>query len=176
MKRVLCFPIVILVSVFFTCQAQKTEEYKNWWNVVDKKNQSFQNGKINFDYSYRRKDSVDFKQKPYTCFFSKEITYQKKGRKVHPKFNIFDMKDSIQYIYDLNCLATINHKTKTFELDTSHYVTYYPYNPFSIFLPDMVYYYLENRFVFTGYYFDKQTIQIDSSIVFSYLRDRKSVV
>jgi len=164
----LCVSIAIFVSMFFTCQAQ-SDEYKQWWNVVDKKNQNLSNGKIDVDYFYRRKDTIDFVQKQYICYFSKEITYQKKSRKVRTKVNVFDMKDSMQYVYDLNCLATINHKKKTFELDTLPY-TYHPYYPFAYFLPNMINHYIENWRVFAGYNFDKQTVQIDSSIVFSYLR------
>ena len=166
MKKVLCLSIVMFISVFFTCHAQ-SDEYKQWWSIVNQKNESLQNGKIDVDYFYRKKDSTDFVQKPYTCYFSKEITYQKKSREVRTKFNVFDTKDSMQYIYDLNCLVTINHKKKTFELDTPRHA-YYPFSHIFYFLPNMVNHYIENWRAFTGYNFDNHILNIDSSITFSY--------
>ncbi len=143
MKKLLCFSIVILINVLYICQAQ-SDDYTKWWKIVNEKSESFQNGKIEFNYSYRKKDSINFLEKPFTLIFSKEITYQKKIRKVSKKFNAFNEKDSIQYICNSNCLVTIYHKTKTFELDTlgNYYSRYYYF--YSI--PRMANYYLENRF------------------------------
>ena len=166
MKKVFCLSIVMFVSVFFTCHAQ-SDEYKQWWDVVKQKNQSLLNGKIDVDYSYRKKDSVDFVQKSYLCYFSKEIDYQKKRRIVDAKYNVLSMKDSMQYIYDLKSLTAINHKTKTFEIDSfyhSFYVSLYNF-------PEMIGYFLENRYTFFMYDFYKHTVQINSSIVFSFLKE-----
>ena len=167
MKKLLCLSVVIVLSMFI-CQAQqnKSDEYKNRWKIVEQKNESFQNGKIEFDYSYRRKDSTDFITKSYTLFYSKEISYKKKWRNVQKKFNAFDMKDSIQYIYNSDILVTINHKKKTCEIDSSGFAKYYAH-----FLPRMGNYYLENHttfFVDSRMNTNNALYKGDNSIIFSY--------
>jgi peroxiredoxin len=164
MKKLVCFSVVVILSTLFTSQAQ-SDEYSKWWKIVEEKNQSIQNGKIEMDYSYRRKDSTNFITKPFTMIYSKEISYKKKWRKVQKRYNVFDEKDSIQYICNSDILVTIYHKNKTYEVDTLKYIPFYAY-----YLPRMANFYLENSYstFFVEENLSKKLFKEDNSIIFSY--------
>ncbi len=87
-------------------------------DIAQKKGKSIQCGKIDFIIKERSKDSKNFTETHVSLIFNNNNN-KKKRHDECSYINLFFKEDSIQYIGTPSMLATINHKRKRVQIDSS---------------------------------------------------------
>ena len=108
--------------VFFTGKILAQEQERVIDNIEVQSllalSESIQSGEIGLLINYHRKGKPAIETKEYNVFFSKTGKFNKLYQ-VEFNYNILDIKDSMQYVFNGQTWYIINHKKRTCLIDTA---------------------------------------------------------